>query len=107
MINPSQFTWTDPTTNTDGSPIVVGEITGYTIGVRLASGAAGTYPILTDVVGAAAAKEAIAQLSQALVAGDYAAAIQTSGPTVSAWSAETTFTIAPEVPNPPTGFSAS
>ena len=44
MANVTTAKWTDPTTNTDGSPIASGEITGYQVGVRLASGQAGTYP---------------------------------------------------------------
>jgi hypothetical protein len=107
MANPSKFTWTDPVTNVDGSAITAGEITGYSIGVRLASGSPGTYTIVTPIASPAASSEPLAALSSVLAPGSYAAAIQTVGPVNSAWSAEITFTIAPPTPNPPTGFTAS
>lgn len=52
-MNPTHVSWTDPTTNVDGTAIAAGEITGYQVGVRLttATGSvAGTYPILSPVV---------------------------------------------------------
>jgi hypothetical protein len=110
MTNPTKFTWTDPTTNVDGSAISTGEITGYNVGVRLttATGSvAGTYPIMAAVSGAAAANELISALGTVLIPGAYAAAVQAVGPVNSAWSAEATFTIAPPVPNSPTNFTVA
>jgi hypothetical protein len=107
MANPTTFSWTDPTTNTDGSPIAAGEITGYTIGIRntAATGSVvGMYPITANVAGAAAASELVSALGTVLAPGSYAAAIQSAGPTPSAFSAEVAFTIAAPVPNPPTNF---
>lgn len=102
MSNPTKFNITDATTNVDGTPIAAGEVTGFQIGVRPASGTAGTYPMLTPVA-ATATTEPLASLSTLLVAGDYAAAIMSLGPVNSAWSKEVTFTLTPPVPNPP-GF---
>lgn len=110
MSNPTQFTWTDPTTNTDGSTIVAGEVTGYTIGVRsttAAGSAAGTYPALTTIANPTATTEALSALSSVLKPDTYAAAIRSDGPVNSAWSAEATFTIVPPVPNPPSSFSVA
>jgi hypothetical protein len=110
MSNPTKFSWTDPTTNVDGSAIAAGEITGYNLGIRqtsLTGSVAGTYPIQVPVSGATAASELISQISPALTPGGYAAAIQTVGPVNSAWSAEVTFTIAPPVPNSPTNFTVA
>src|SRR5208283_3074849 len=42
MSNPSKVSWIDPTLNVDGSAITTGELTGYLVGVRLASGTADT-----------------------------------------------------------------
>ncbi len=107
MKNPTMMSWTDPTTNTDGSPIAAGEITGYLLGLRnvAAPGSApGTYPITAAVP----AGDTTAPLSMfgTLKPGDYAAAAQANGPNDSAWSAEALFTIAP-IPAPPTGFSVA
>lgn len=109
-MNPTTFTWNDPTTNVDGSPLVAGEITGYTIGIRSTTAAGslmGTYPIQVPVVGAAAATELLSQITPVLAPDTYAAAIQTNGPVNSAFTPEVTFTIAPPpapVPNPPSNF---
>lgn len=113
MSNPVAFSWQDPTTNTDGTPIAAGEITGYNIGVRSTTAVgsvAGTYPIVTTVVGATAANELLSALSTVLKPDSYAAAIQTMGPTDSAFTAEITFMIVappPPVPNPPSGFAVA
>ncbi len=107
MSNPTKFTWTDPTTNVDGSAITTGEVTGYSIGVRPSTGTAGTYPVLTAVAGATATSEAYSALSSVLAPGNYAAAIQTVEPVNSAWSAEITFTIAAPVPSPPVNFGVA
>ena len=98
------MTWVDPTTNTDGSPIAAGEITGYLLGVRdtnAAGSAAGVYPT-TAAVGAGVTTAPLSVFG-ALKAGSYAAAAQANGPNDSAWSAEALFTIT-EVPAAPTGF---
>jgi hypothetical protein len=113
MPNPTKFTWTDPTTNVDGSPVTAGEITGYTIGIRsttVAGSTAGVYPINVPVSGATAASELLSQISPSLAPDTYAAAIQTNGPTNSVFSSEITFTIAAPplpVPKAPTGFSVA
>lgn len=109
-INPTtaNFTWQDPTTNVDGSAIQAGEITGYNLGIRstTASGSIqGTYPITVNVPGATAAKESVAAIGTVLKPDTYAAAIQTAGPTNSAWSAEVEFTIAQPVPSSPSGLA--
>lgn len=107
MPNPTRFTWVDPTTNTDGTAITAGEVTGYEIGIRVTAGSvAGIYPIIATVPGATAASELLTALGTVLVPGSYAAAIRSSGPIASAWSAETTFTIVPPTPSAPTNFLA-
>lgn len=108
-INPAtaKFSWTDPTTSVDGSPLQAGEVTGYAIGIRSATATgsvAGTYPITASVSGAAAANEAVSAIGTVLKPDTYAAAIQSVGPVNSAWSTEIQFTIAQPVPEPPTGF---
>jgi len=105
MANPTQFNWVVPTTNTDGTAIPAGEITGYTIGVGAASG---KYTIMTSVSNPAATSEPIADLSATLAPGTYFAAIRaesTGGP--SAFSNEVSFAIAAPIPNPPTGFTVA
>jgi hypothetical protein len=102
MANPTKYTWTAPTINVDGSTITAGEITGYSIGQRATSGTPGTY---TSTVAVSGASTLTAPIS--LVPGSWTAAIQTIGPTDSAYTAEISFVIAPPVPQPPTGFSVS
>lgn len=105
MANPSQFTWVIPTTNTDGSAVTPGEITGYTIGVGTASG---NYTMMTSVADPTATAEPLNKLSSVLAPGTYFAAIRaesTGGP--SAFSNEVTFQIAAPVPNPPTSFTVA
>lgn len=107
MTNPSEFLWTEPTQNVDGTPIAAGEITGYNIGIRLttASGSvAGSYPTVVSVPGPTTQAELFAMVVPTMMPGIYAAAIQTVGPVDSAYSSEITFTIAPPQPLPPTGF---
>lgn len=106
----AKFSWTDPTTNTDGSALQSGEISGYAIGIRSTTAAgsvAGTYTITAQVAGATAANEALSALGTVLKPDTYAAAIQSVGPVNSAWSSEIQFTIAQPVPNPPTDFSVA
>lgn len=99
MAYTKTVSWTIPTTNVDGTPIAAGEITGYTIGIRPASGTAGTYPVTQAVPNAAATTAAV---SLSLPSGNYFVSVQADGPQDSAWSTETAFTLAP-IPNPPTG----
>jgi hypothetical protein len=106
MSNPTQFSWVEPTVNTDGTPVAAGEITGYQVGVRPASGTPGTYPDTASVSGATTLTATIASVNPALLSGSYAAAVRAIGPTDSAWSAEITFAIA-GVPTPPTGFTVN
>lgn len=105
MTNPTTASWVDATTNADGTPIVAGEITGYTVGVRPANGAVGVYPITGQVANPAATSELLSALSSVLAPGSYFAAVQSNGPVNSAWSTEVAFTIAAPQPNPPTGLT--
>ena len=108
MANPSKFTWTDPTTNTDGSALGSGEVTGYLVGVRPASGTAGTYPS-TALAPPTATSELVSAVAPAITAsGTYFAAIQTQSTSNgnSAWSSEINVVFA-AAPNPPTNFSAA
>lgn len=114
MSTPNQFTWVDSTTNTDGSAITQGEITGYTIGIRSLSAvgsAAGTYPVLVPVSSPTATIETLAQvvatLGKPLTPDNYAAAIRSVGPVSSDWTPEQNFTIDPPKPNPPSVFSVA
>jgi len=110
MTTPNQFNWVDPTTNTDGSAITEGEITGYTVGVRsttVTGSTAGTYPITGSVSGAAATSALASALNQVLKPDTYAAAVRADGPVPSGWSNESTFTVTPPQPNPPTGFTVA
>lgn len=109
MGNPTKFSWTAPTTNTDGSAVAAGEITGYNIGIRLTTAAgsvAGTYPIQVPVAGAGTLTELLSQISPPLGQGSYAAAVMDTGAVNSAWSTEVTFSISP-TPNPPGNFTVS
>jgi hypothetical protein len=103
---PINFTWTDPSLNVDGTAIVAGEVTGYTVGIRntaTAGSAAGTYPVTVAAPGATDASALASGAAAALVPGIYAAAIQTNGPVNSAWSVEIFFEVptAPVVPETP------
>jgi hypothetical protein len=105
MTNPTEFTWTDPTTNVDGSPLDPSEITSYNIGIRLASGTPGVYTTIVNVAGPTAHTELLSAISPPLAPGSYAAAVQAVGPVDSAFSTEATFTIVPPTPSAPTGFT--
>ena len=111
MTNPTQFVWTIPAQNTDNSPIVPGELTGFQIGIRPASGTVGTYPTTVLVNNSTASSEAFSLIGTTLAPGNYAAAVMALS-TIngnSAWSSEATFTIAAPVlpPKAPTGFTVS
>jgi hypothetical protein len=105
MANPSSFHWVEPTVNTDGTPLVGSEITGYTVGVRQ-GGTAGTYPNTVSVTGNTTLTALISAVTPALLSGTYEAAVMSVGPTNSAWSSEITFTLA-GTPVPPTSFSVA
>jgi hypothetical protein len=110
MANPTQFKWVDPVTNTDGSAIVAGEITGYNLGIRIGSlspavGTPGVYTINVAVAGATAASELLSAISPILAPNSYVAAIETVGPVDSAFSSEVAFVIAPPTPSAPTGLT--
>lgn len=110
MTNPTKVTWTDPTLNTDGTPIAATEITGYTIGVRDTSSpgsAGGTYPY-TFTAPSTVNTELLSVLTPVLPTGKpLALAVQAlTANGNSAWSTEQTFTLT-GVPNPPTGVSVS
>jgi len=113
MPNPTQVTWTDPTTNVDGSAIAAGEVTGYTVGVRdtsAAGSAAGVYPYSVGAP-ATAVSELLSALTPVLPTGKplaIAVKANTSGPS-SAWSAEADFTLVapPPVPNAPSGLTVT
>lgn len=120
MSDPTKLDWTDPTTNTDGSPIAAGEVTGYEIGVRdttAAGSTAGTYPYGFKAP-PDAVEEPLTVINPVLPKGVLlAAAIRTNTagldgnnqPINSAWTEEVTFTLSvpAPVPNPPSGFSAA
>lgn len=108
MANPTTASWTDPTTNTDGSTITAGEITGYEVGVRLASGTAGTYTS-TATVAASATSCPLSALTPAIGFGSFMAAVRTLSTTNgdSAYTAEVAFSLVAPTPNPPSGFSVA
>jgi len=106
MANPTKASWTDPSTNTDGSAIASGEITGYQIGVRLTTGTAGTYAY-TASAPATATSELLSLLTPVLptgvqLVGAVMALSTTNGN--SAWSTESAAFTMLAPPSPPTGF---
>ena len=107
MANPTQVSWTDATLNTDGTPIAAGEITGYNVGVRLATGSAGTYAY-TDTAPVTATSVLLASLSPPVPVGEsLVAAVQSTGPTNSGWSESAPFTLSAPVPAAPTAVTVS
>jgi hypothetical protein len=109
---PTQVSWTDATTNIDGSAIGSGEVTGYTVGVRsttVSGSVAGTYPY-TASAPATATSDLLSALTPVLPPDTYVAAVMSTGPTNSAWSTESApFTIqaALPVPNAPSNVTVS
>jgi hypothetical protein len=101
------ISWVEPTTNVDGTPISLGEITGYTIGAR-SGGVAGTYPFTYNVTGASTQSASVlpSAFTPPLTPGTYFASIQAVGPSDSAWSPEVQFSVL-ETPNAPTGFTVA
>lgn len=113
VVNPvGTATWTDPTQNTDNSPITAGEVTGYLVGIRPASGTPGTYPTTVAApasatsVSIAAALAALPSAGTATVAG-YFSSVQTQSANNSVWDVnEVGFSLS-KTPNPPSGFGVS
>lgn len=116
--NTGELDWTEATTNTDGSPITDGEVTGFTVGVRdttAAGSVAGSYPFKATAPNTAAAteKELISVLAPILPKGvalvfavkaDTATAANPNLPS-SDWSVESVAFELPKpapVPMPPT-----
>lgn len=103
--------WTPPTTNTDGSALTSGEVTGYIVGLRslTATGSiAGIYSIQSPVTATTAVSEALSAISASLKPDNYAAAVQAqsaNGP--STWSGEFQFQGVLPVPNPPSAVSVA
>jgi hypothetical protein len=121
LMDPTKFTWVPPTTDTAGKPLAVNAVTAYDIGIRQVSdingvatpgSVAGTYPVVTTVLGFAANTEPFTALVASLTPGNYAAAIRSNATVNSSFSAEILFTItvavvlAPVAPNPPSAFAA-
>lgn len=104
-MTPTKFTWVAPTTNTDGSPIVAGEITGYNLVLRTADSSPGVYSISVPIADPAATEEPLAAIRSLLVVGSYFAAIQTVGPVASAFTGEVPFSVDALQPNPPSSFT--
>lgn len=108
---PTTASWSPPVLNTDGSAILDGEITGYTVGVRDTSApgsVAGTYPYSLRAP-ATETTELLSLITPKLPTGvTLAAAVRadTAGPS-SDWSSEVPFTLpAPApTPEPPGNFS--
>lgn len=104
-LTSGKISWTDPTTNDDGSPITAGEVTGFTVGLRsltVTGSAPGTYPIQSPVTAPDALSEALSAITASLKPDDYAAVVRTEstlGP--SAWTSEVQFTGVLPRPNPP------
>ena len=112
MTNATKFTWIPPTTNKDGSALAPNSVTAYDIGVRdtaAVGSAAGTYPVVTTVLGFATNAEPLANLAQVLKAGSYAAAIRSNSTVNSDWTTEVLFTIdaTGSQPNAPSAFAVS
>jgi hypothetical protein len=108
----SKFGWALPTTNTDGTSLAPGEITGFQVGIRHATDAkpAGNptdvYPIMMPVDPVTATTDPLSESPTPLLPGAYFFSVQSlsvtngSGP----WAPETAFTlVAP--PSPPSNLS--
>src|SRR5271155_238657 len=108
MANPTKATWTDPTTNTDTTPIAAGEITAFAVGVRLATGVSGTYAY-TASAPAAASSELLSLLTPVLPTGVslvLGVQVQSSTNGNSTWAESAAFTLL-ATPNPVTGLTVS
>lgn len=106
MANATQISWTDPTTNTDGSAVASGEVTGYLVGVRLASGSAGVYPYTVSVAPTSLSAP-LSSLAPTLPStGSFLAAVEALSANSSGWSVEAAFTLA-ATPNPPQAVTVS
>jgi hypothetical protein len=109
---PKTITLTLPTTNTDGSSIPAGEIVDVQIGFGTIPG---SYTLIADDSNFGAQTQngvvtiPFGSLGETLAVGTWyaAARVKTDQGIVSAWSNESSFTIAPPQPNSPTGFSVA
>lgn len=114
MANPTKITYKLPTAYVGDAPLPVADIQSVDLGLRPASGTAGTYPLTaTDVTFTADAQgistEPLAAFGM-LSPGSYVAAgrTRTKAGGVSTWSVESPpFTIEPPVPNPPSNFGVA
>lgn len=111
-LTTGKVSWTPPTTDNTGQPLVAGDTpTGYIVGLRsltAANSAAGTYPIQSPVTPANAVTEAISAITANLAADNYAASVQAqsqNGPSL--WATEFQFQGVLPVPNAPTNVTAS
>lgn len=102
MTTQNVVSWTPPTTNTDGSAIAAGEITGYTVGVRPAAGTVGVYPVTKQV---APSVLTLDLKTLGLAPGSYFVSVETNSANNSSWDPEIGFTIPQPTPNPPGNFS--
>jgi hypothetical protein len=107
-MNPTKISWTPPTQNVDGTPIVPGEITGYLIGIRSTTGVQYQYPYSTTVP-ADVTNVPLASIQPPLPPGTYVATVLTSDAAGnSTWATESApFTISEAVASPPTGVTVS
>jgi hypothetical protein len=88
--------------NPDGSPLLAGEVTGYQIGIRPASGVVGTYPV--EIAATPGVDDSV--VFAGLAPGNYFASVRAMGPTNSPWdTSEIAFTVPVPVPAAPTNFS--
>lgn len=109
---PKSVTLTLPTQNTDGSTITDGEIVDVQVGFGTSTG---NYTLIADDTAFATQTQAgvvtipWGALNENLGNGTWfaAARVKTADGVVSAWSNEASFTIAPPIPNPPTGFTVA
>jgi hypothetical protein len=108
--------WTDPTLNTDGTPITAGELSGYLVGLRdvnAAGSAVGVYPKTATVAGASATSALLSVLGflTSMVSGHtygIAAESEVGGAAAGPWSTELLFQyvppVVPSVPEAPTAL---
>jgi hypothetical protein len=99
----AKVSWTDPTTNTDGSAVTSGEIAGYIVGAGTSSGA---YTSQANVTGPTATSVALSALSPVLTYGStYYLAVKSTGSAPGTWSNEIQFTVAQPTVSAPTNPS--
>lgn len=99
-LSTAKVSWTDPTTNTDGSALTTGEVTGYSVGAGTLSG---TYTSHATVTGPTATSVVLSALTPALTPGTtYFLAIESVGSAPGTWSSEVSFTVAQPTVSAPT-----